>query len=56
VDKKVLLPTAGLLVVAITAEAIRHYHEPEPHVEAPTIVVPTPTLPPATGFTIRQIS
>jgi hypothetical protein len=57
VDKKLVLSTAGLLVVAITAEAVHHHHEPEPHVEAPTLSIPTPTTPPLpTGVTIRQIA
>jgi hypothetical protein len=56
-DKKLILPTASLLVVAITAEAILKQHEPEPHVEAPALVVPTPPEPMLpTGGTIRQIS
>jgi hypothetical protein len=56
-DKKLIVPTAGLLVVAITAEAIAHHHDPEPHVEAPALVVPAPVLPPLpTGMTINQIS
>jgi hypothetical protein len=56
-DKKLVLPTAGLLVVAIAAEAIHHHSEQEPHIETPTLVVPVPVLPPLpTGGTLRQIS
>jgi hypothetical protein len=56
-DKKLIVPTAGLLVVAIAAEAIAHHHDPEPHIETPALVVPEPVLPPLpTWMTINQIS
>jgi hypothetical protein len=55
-DKKLVLPTAGLLVVAITSEAVLHHHEPEPHVEPPAIIVPTILPPFPTDMKITQIS
>ena len=52
-----MFPTAGLLVVAITAGAVLHHHDPEPHIEAPALAVPVSIPPPLpTGVTIRQIS
>jgi hypothetical protein len=55
-DKKLMLPTAGLLVVTIAAEAVLHHHEAEPHVEPPTIIVSTPLSSLPTDMTISQLS
>lgn len=51
-----MLPTAGLLVVTIAAEAVLHHHEAEPHVEPPTIIVSTPLSSLPTDMTISQLS